>query len=128
MLKERRHTLQVRVGAVMIGGSAPIAVQSMTNTDTADVEATFTQVRQLARARLGAGAHHCEQRRSRRGGVAIRDRLRAAGVTVPLIGDLPFQGHKLLREYPDCAQALDKYRINPGNVDAAPNATRSSPK
>jgi (E)-4-hydroxy-3-methylbut-2-enyl-diphosphate synthase len=116
MLKERHRTLLVRVGAVAIGGSAPIAVQSMTNTDTADVEATVNQVRQLA----GAGSELVRITVNSTEAAAavphIRDRLHAAGVTAPLIGDFHFNGHKLLREHPACARALDKYRINPGNV------------
>jgi (E)-4-hydroxy-3-methylbut-2-enyl-diphosphate synthase len=116
MLKDRHRTLLVRVGAVAIGGSAPIAVQSMTNTDTADVEATVNQVRQLA----GAGSELVRITVNSTEAAAavphIRDRLHAAGVTAPLIGDFHFNGHKLLREHPACARALDKYRINPGNV------------
>jgi (E)-4-hydroxy-3-methylbut-2-enyl-diphosphate synthase len=116
MLNERRRTLQVRVGPVMIGGTAPIAVQSMTNTDTADVEATVAQVRQLARAGSELVRVTVNSAEAAAAVPHVRDRLRAAGVTAPLIGDFHFNGHKLLREYPDCASALDKYRINPGNV------------
>jgi (E)-4-hydroxy-3-methylbut-2-enyl-diphosphate synthase len=116
MLKERRRTLEVRVGAVAIGGSAPIAVQSMTNTDTADVEATVAQVRDLARAGSELVRITVNSAEAAAAVPVIRDRLRASGVGVPLIGDFHFNGHKLLREYPDCARALDKYRINPGNV------------
>jgi len=116
MLQDRRQTLQVRVGAVAIGGSAPIAVQSMTNTDTADVEATVTQVRQLARAGSELVRITVNSAEAAAAVPQIRDRLRAAGVTAPLIGDFHFNGHKLLREHPECARALDKYRINPGNV------------
>jgi (E)-4-hydroxy-3-methylbut-2-enyl-diphosphate synthase len=116
MLQQRRHTLQVRVGPVTIGGSAPIAVQSMTNTDTADVEGTVAQVRQLARAGSELVRITVNSAEAAAAVPHIRDRLRAAGVTAPLIGDFHFNGHKLLREYPDCASALDKYRINPGNV------------
>jgi (E)-4-hydroxy-3-methylbut-2-enyl-diphosphate synthase len=116
MLKERRRALQVRVGAVMIGGNAPIAVQSMTNTDTADIDGTVAQVRQLARAGSELVRVTVNSAEAAAAVPHVRDRLRAAGVTVPLIGDFHFNGHKLLREYPDCAKALDKYRINPGNV------------
>jgi (E)-4-hydroxy-3-methylbut-2-enyl-diphosphate synthase len=116
MLKERRRALQVRVGAVMIGGSAPIAVQSMTNTDTADIDGTVAQVRQLARAGSELVRVTVNSAEAAAAVPHVRDRLRATGVTVPLIGDFHFNGHKLLREYPDCAKALDKYRINPGNV------------
>jgi (E)-4-hydroxy-3-methylbut-2-enyl-diphosphate synthase len=116
MLQQRRRSLQVRVGPVMIGGAAPIAVQSMTNTDTADVEGTVAQVRQLARAGSELVRITVNSAEAAAAVPHIRDRLRAAGVTAPLIGDFHFNGHKLLREYPDCASALDKYRINPGNV------------
>jgi (E)-4-hydroxy-3-methylbut-2-enyl-diphosphate synthase len=113
---ERRRTLQVRVGPVLIGGSAPIAVQSMTNTDTADVEGTTAQVADLARAGSELVRVTVNSAEAAAAVPHIRDRLRARGVGVPLIGDFHFNGHKLLREFPDCAAALDKYRINPGNV------------
>src|SRR6186713_263048 len=116
MLNARRQTLMVRVGKVAIGSLAPIAVQSMTNTDTADVEGTVAQVRQLARAGSELVRITVNSAEAAAAVPHIRDRLRAAGVTAPLIGDFHFNGHKLLREYPDCASALDKYRINPGNV------------
>jgi (E)-4-hydroxy-3-methylbut-2-enyl-diphosphate synthase len=112
----RRKTLTVRVAQVAIGGSAPIAVQSMTNTDTADIEATVRQVRDLARAGSELVRVTVNSAEAAAAVPHVRDRLRAAGVNVPLIGDFHFNGHKLLREYPDCAAALDKYRINPGNV------------
>ena len=112
----RRVSRQVRVGKVAVGGEAPIVVQSMTNTDTADAEATARQVAELARAgseivRITVNSPEAAAQVGR-----IRDRLDAMGVYVPLVGDFHFNGHKLLREYPDCASALDKYRINPGNV------------
>jgi (E)-4-hydroxy-3-methylbut-2-enyl-diphosphate synthase len=116
MLQERRRTVQVRVGPVAIGGAAPIAVQSMTNTDTADIEGTVAQVRALARAGSELVRITVNSAEAAAAVPHIRDRLRAQGVTAPLIGDFHFNGHKLLREYPDCASALDKYRINPGNV------------
>jgi (E)-4-hydroxy-3-methylbut-2-enyl-diphosphate synthase len=116
MLAARRQSLQVRVSKVAIGGSAPIAVQSMTNTDTADVDGTVTQVRALARAGSELVRITVNSAEAAAAVPLIRDRLHAAGVTVPLIGDFHFNGHKLLREFPDCATALDKYRINPGNV------------
>src|SRR6187549_2225728 len=112
----RRKSLQVHVGRLSIGGQAPVAVQSMTNTDTADIEATVTQVRQLARAGSELVRVTVNSAEAAAAVPHVRDRLRAAGVTVPLIGDFHFNGHKLLREFPDCAKALDKYRINPGNV------------
>jgi (E)-4-hydroxy-3-methylbut-2-enyl-diphosphate synthase len=112
----RRKSLQVHVGGVAIGGSAPIAVQSMTNTDTADIEGTARQVQELARAGSELVRITVNSAEAAAAVPHIRDRLRTAGVNVPLIGDFHFNGHKLLREHPDCATALDKYRINPGNV------------
>ncbi len=116
MSVQRRHTLKVSIGPVAIGGAAPIAVQSMTNTDTADIEATVTQVRQLARAGSELVRVTVNSAEAAAAVPHIRDRLRAIGEGVPLIGDFHFNGHKLLREHPECARALDKYRINPGNV------------
>ncbi len=116
MLDERRRTIQVQVSAVAIGGAAPIAVQSMTNTDTADIAGTVAQVRALARAGSELVRITVNSAEAAAAVPLIRDSLRAAGVKVPLIGDFHFNGHKLLREFPDCATALDKYRINPGNV------------
>jgi len=113
---KRRDTLTVRIGSVAMGSGAPVAVQSMTNTDTADIEATVRQVRDLARAGSELVRITVNSAEAAAAVAPIRDRLRAAGVTAPLIGDFHFNGHKLLREYPDCAAALDKYRINPGNV------------
>jgi len=112
----RRPTRQVRVGDVAIGGSAPIVVQSMTNTDTADALATVRQVHELA----GAGSELVRITVNTAEAAAkvaeIRARLDALGCDVPLVGDFHFNGHKLLADYPGCAQALAKYRINPGNV------------
>jgi (E)-4-hydroxy-3-methylbut-2-enyl-diphosphate synthase len=116
MLQPRRRTVEVRVGAVTVGGHAPIAVQSMTNTDTADIDATVAQVRSLVRAGSELVRVTVNSAEAAAAVAHIRDRLRAAGVTAPLIGDFHFNGHKLLREHPECAAALDKYRINPGNV------------
>jgi (E)-4-hydroxy-3-methylbut-2-enyl-diphosphate synthase len=116
MVPARRHCLQVSIGPVAIGGTAPIAVQSMTNTDTADIEATVSQVRQLARAGSELVRITVNTAEAAAAVPHIRDRLRAMGETVPLVGDFHFNGHKLLREHPECARALDKYRINPGNV------------
>jgi (E)-4-hydroxy-3-methylbut-2-enyl-diphosphate synthase len=113
---KRRNTLVVRIGTVAIGAPAPVAVQSMTNTDTADIEATVRQVRDLARAGSELVRITVNSAEAAAAVATIRDRLHAAGCRVPLIGDFHFNGHKLLREYPDCAAALDKYRINPGNV------------
>jgi (E)-4-hydroxy-3-methylbut-2-enyl-diphosphate synthase len=113
---QRRISRQVAVGAVRIGGSAPIVVQSMTNTDTEDALATAGQVEALARAgselvRITVNTSEAAARVPE-----IRERLDAAGCSVPLIGDFHYNGHKLLTQYPDCARALAKYRINPGNV------------
>ena len=112
----RRRTRQVRVGQVAIGGGAPIVVQSMTNTDTADADATARQVLALA----GAGSELVRITVNTAEAAAavpdIRARLDALGCDVPLVGDFHFNGHRLLAEQPDCARALAKYRINPGNV------------
>ena len=112
----RRMSRQVRVGGVAIGGGAPIVVQSMTNTDTADAEATVSQVLALWRAgselvRITVNTPEAAAQVAR-----IRERLDALGCDVPLVGDFHFNGHKLLGAHPDCARALAKYRINPGNV------------
>jgi (E)-4-hydroxy-3-methylbut-2-enyl-diphosphate synthase len=112
----RRISRQVAVGGVRIGGGAPIVVQSMTNTDTEDAAATARQVEALARAgselvRITVNTPQAAARVAE-----IRERLDAAGCPVPLIGDFHYNGHKLLTQYPGCARALAKYRINPGNV------------
>jgi (E)-4-hydroxy-3-methylbut-2-enyl-diphosphate synthase len=112
----RRTSTQVRVGEVAIGGGSPIVVQSMTNTDTADAEATARQVFDLWRAgselvRITVNTPEAAARVAE-----IRERLDAIGCDVPLIGDFHYNGHRLLTQFPDCARALAKYRINPGNV------------
>ena len=112
----RRATRRTRIGHVELGGGAPIVVQSMTNTDTADADATVRQVAQLAEAgselvRITVNSPEAAAQVAR-----IKDRLSAMGVSAPLVGDFHFNGHRLLTQFPDCAQALDKYRINPGNV------------
>ncbi|HTC15121.1 MAG TPA: flavodoxin-dependent (E)-4-hydroxy-3-methylbut-2-enyl-diphosphate synthase [Steroidobacteraceae bacterium] len=112
----RRHSVQVVIGPVRVGGSAPIVVQSMTNTDTADVEATVRQVQSLARAGSELVRITVNSSEAAAAVAPIRARLDEAGIHVPLIGDFHFNGHKLLREHPACAEALAKYRINPGNV------------
>jgi (E)-4-hydroxy-3-methylbut-2-enyl-diphosphate synthase len=112
----RRSSAQVVIGKVRIGGGAPIAVQSMTNTDTADIEGTARQVRALAAAGSELVRITVNTSEAAAAVAPIRERLDRAGVGVPLIGDFHFNGHKLLREHPDCAAALAKYRINPGNV------------
>src|SRR5467141_351511 len=113
---QRHKTRRVRVGHALIGGGAPILVQSMTNTDTADAGRTADQVFELARAgseivRVTVNTAEAAAQVPR-----IRERLDAKGCDVPLVGDFHFNGHKLLAEHPDCARALAKYRINPGNV------------
>ena len=109
----RRHTRSADVAGVRIGGGAPIVVQSMTNTDTADVAATAAQVRALAEAGSELVRITVDTAAAAAAVPAIRDALDAAGCRVPLIGDFHFNGHKLLTEHPGCAQALAKYRINP---------------
>ncbi|CAL1239869.1 flavodoxin-dependent (E)-4-hydroxy-3-methylbut-2-enyl-diphosphate synthase [Candidatus Methylocalor cossyra] len=112
----RNSTVAVQVGGVQIGGGAPIVVQSMTNTDTADVSATVRQVLALAQAGSELVRITVNNEAAAAAVPRIREQLHAKGCTVPLIGDFHFNGHKLLEKYPDCAAALDKYRINPGNV------------
>jgi len=114
--QNRRHSVAVDVGGVMVGGAAPIVVQSMTNTDTADVEATARQVAALARAGSELVRITVDRDEAAAAVPRIRDRLLAMNVRVPLVGDFHYIGHKLLADHPACAEALDKYRINPGNV------------
>src|SRR5918912_4463825 len=114
--KSRRHSVAVKVGEVTVGGGAPIVVQSMTNTDTADVEGTARQVAALARAGSELVRITVDRDEAAAAVPRIKDRLLAMGVTVPLVGDFHYIGHKLLHEHPACAEALNKYRINPGNV------------
>ncbi|RYE88491.1 MAG: flavodoxin-dependent (E)-4-hydroxy-3-methylbut-2-enyl-diphosphate synthase [Hyphomicrobiales bacterium] len=113
---ERRKSVGVDVGGVMVGGGAPIVVQSMTNTDTADIEATVKQVGQLWRAGSELVRITVDRDEAAAAVPHIRDRLAARGIDVPLIGDFHYIGHKLLTDHPACAEALAKYRINPGNV------------
>ena len=112
----RRSSVQVTIGAVRVGGGAPIVVQSMTNTDTADAEGTAQQVKSLARAGSEVVRITVNSAEAAAAVPHIRERLDQMGVSVPLVGDFHFNGHKLLREHPACAEALAKYRINPGNV------------
>ncbi len=113
---QRRKSVPVKIGDVVIGGDAPIVVQSMTNTDTADVEATVAQVAALARAGSEIVRVTVDREDAAKAVPHIRDRLDALGVDVPLVGDFHYIGHKLLLGHPACAEALAKYRINPGNV------------
>jgi (E)-4-hydroxy-3-methylbut-2-enyl-diphosphate synthase len=113
---QRRRSVQVSIGPIRVGGPAPIVVQSMTNTDTADIEGTAQQVKSLARAGSELVRITVNTAEAAQAVPHIRNRLDQLGVAVPLIGDFHFNGHKLLREHPGCAEALAKYRINPGNV------------
>jgi (E)-4-hydroxy-3-methylbut-2-enyl-diphosphate synthase len=106
----------VRIGTVTVGGQAPILIQSMTNTDTADVQATVQQVAELARAGSEVVRITVNHESAARAVPAIREALDAQGCAVPLVGDFHFNGHRLLTDYPECAESLAKYRINPGNV------------
>ena len=112
----RKKTVGVKVGNIQIGGGAPIVIQSMTNTDTADVESTVQQVYELARAGSELVRVTVNNEASAEAVPYIREKLEAKGCSVPIIGDFHFNGHKLLEKYPACAESLAKYRINPGNV------------
>ena len=112
----RRNSVGVQVGSIRIGGGAPIVVQSMTNTDTEDEIATTVQVAQLARSGSELVRITVNTAEAAKAVPGIRARLDDMGCHVPLIGDFHFNGHKLVTEYPGCAGALAKYRINPGNV------------
>jgi (E)-4-hydroxy-3-methylbut-2-enyl-diphosphate synthase len=112
----RRHSVGVDVGGVLVGGGAPVAVQSMTNTDTADVDATVAQVAALAVAGSEIVRITVDRDESAASVPRIRERLDRLGIGVPLVGDFHYIGHKLLADHPACAEALAKYRINPGNV------------
>lgn len=115
-LQPRHQTVAVAVGGVQVGGGAPVVVQSMTNTDTADIDATVRQVADLARAGSELVRITVDRDEAAKAVPHIRDRLLKMGVAVPLIGDFHYIGHTLLGENPACAEALAKYRINPGNV------------
>ena len=114
--QQRHRTSAVDVGGVIVGGGAPIVVQSMTNTDTGDVEGTARQVAALAAAGSELVRITVDRDEAAAAVPHIRDRLAQLGVNVPLVGDFHYIGHKLLADHPACAEALDKYRINPGNV------------
>src|SRR6201992_821835 len=113
---ERHQTVAVKVGNVTVGGGAPVVVQSMTNTDTADVEATTRQVAALARAGSELVRITVDRDEAAAAVPHIKERLLKMNVDVPIVGDFHYIGHKLLADHPACAEALDKYRINPGNV------------
>jgi (E)-4-hydroxy-3-methylbut-2-enyl-diphosphate synthase len=112
----RHQTTPVKVGDVTVGGGAPVVVQSMTNTDTADVDATVRQVAALARAGSELVRITVDRNEAAAAVPHIKERLLKLGFTAPIVGDFHYIGHKLLAEHPACAEALDKYRINPGNV------------
>ena len=114
--QQRHRTAAVDVGGVIVGGGAPIVVQSMTNTDTADVEGTARQVAALAAAGSELVRITVDRDEAAAAVPQIKERLAKFGVSVPLVGDFHYIGHKLLADHPGCAEALDKYRINPGNV------------
>ncbi len=112
----RHHTQSVRVGEILLGGGAPVVVQSMTNTDTADVQSTVDQVEELAKAGSELVRITVNNEQAAAAVPHIRDALDTRNCPVPLIGDFHFNGHRLLNDFPACAEALAKYRINPGNV------------
>src|SRR3954468_13717343 len=115
-LLKLHRTVGVRVGSVQVGGGAPVVVQSMTMTDTANARATAQQCIELAEAGSEMGRVTVNIPEAAQAVPEIKQRMVGAGVTAPLIGDFHYNGHLLLARYPDCADALDKYRINPGNV------------
>lgn len=115
-VRGRRKSIEVKIGTVAVGGRQPIAVQSMTNTDTADIEATAQQVAELQKAGSELVRVTVDRAEAAAAVPHIRDRLLDMGIAVPLLGDFHYIGHTLLKEHPACAEALDKYRINPGNV------------
>jgi (E)-4-hydroxy-3-methylbut-2-enyl-diphosphate synthase len=116
MLRKRHNTVGVKVGKIQVGGGAPVVVQSMTNTDTADVASTTQQCLELAQAGSELVRVTVNVPEAAAAFPEIKKRLLDAGCDVPVIGDFHYNGHVLLTKYPDCARALDKYRINPGNV------------
>ncbi|WP_129644934.1 flavodoxin-dependent (E)-4-hydroxy-3-methylbut-2-enyl-diphosphate synthase [Peristeroidobacter agariperforans] len=116
MRPTRRHSIPVRIGSVTVGGPAPVVVQSMTNTDTADIDSTTQQIKALARAGSELVRVTVNTDEAAAAVPHVRDRLAQMGIHVPIVGDFHFNGHKLLKAHPACAEALAKYRINPGNV------------
>src|SRR5947209_17076104 len=112
----RHRTIGVKIAGVTVGGAAPIVVQSMTNTDTADAEAKACQVAALARAGSEIVRITVDRDEAAAAVPHIKERLLKMGVDVPIVGDFHYIGHKLLADHPAAAEALDKYRINPGNV------------
>lgn len=120
-ISPRKITHQVQIGDIKVGGGAPIVVQSMTNTDTADIKATVNQVMELSKAGSEIVRITVNSDDAAKAVPEIRNQLDQKGFTVPIVGDFHFNGHKLLEKYPACAEALDKYRINPGNVGRGKN-------
>src|SRR5271166_3275425 len=118
MLPKRHQTVGVRVGKIQVGGGAPVVVQSMTNTDTTDIASTTQQCFELAQAGSELVRITVNVPEAAAAVAEIKKRLLDSGCDVPIIGDFHYNGHVLLTKYPDCAVALDKYRINPGNVGA----------
>src|SRR6202035_463810 len=116
MTQKRHKTVGVKVGKIQVGGGAPVVVQSMTNTDTADIAGTTQQCFELAQAGSEMVRITVNVPEAARAVPEIKKRLLDAGCDIPVIGDFHYNGHVLLTKYPDCASALDKYRINPGNV------------
>src|ERR671927_988264 len=115
-IQARRRSVPVQVGNVTVGGDAPVVVQSMTNTDTADVDSTVRQVAALANAGSEIVRITVDRDEAAAAVPKIKERLLKIGCDVPIVGDFHYIGHKLLADHPACAEALDKYRINPGNV------------
>ena len=112
----KKNRVSVKVGDILIGGQHPVVIQSMTNTDTADINATVKQVLDLWKAGSEIVRITVNSEDAARSVAQIKDKLLQQNCNVPLVGDFHFNGHKLLSHYPECAEALDKYRINPGNV------------
>src|ERR1700682_1795854 len=113
---QRRKSVTVKIGNVRVGGNAPVVVQSMTNTDTADIPGSIQQIAQLARAGSELVRVTVNNDAAAKAVPAIFEGLEKQNIHVPIIGDFHYNGHLLLTRYPECAQALAKYRINPGNV------------
>ena len=118
----RRDTPTVNVGGILVGSQHPVVVQSMTNTDTEDVKSTATQIAQLARAGSELVRITVNTEEAAASVPAIMERLEMMSCHVPVVGDFHYNGHHLLRQYPECARLLAKYRINPGNVGFGKNA------
>ena len=116
LAKDKRKSFLVKVGSVCVGGNSPIVVQSMTNTDTADVASTVQQIIALSSSGSELVRITVDRDAAAKAVPKIKEKLMSKNITVPLIGDFHYIGHRLLTEYPDCAKSLDKYRINPGNV------------